>query len=230
MRRGSRVCGSPLTSEEISWDRRGASGAWKGAQQLVGGRQDSETYTEGPCQSTALPSLRQMSAGAHRGCVLEHGIWRADQGRGLRLAVRRQPEGTGVRSSTIRNAHGGSQDHHRSNVPVLSDAQWVGPPLQPFSSSASPCLHEHLGGLPPEPAHVALQLSSLPPHLPAWATCSPRSLPDGLACSNCYPSVLPPGWPAHPNCCLGSFLPDGLVYSSNLWSRLQWEEHMQRWG
>ena len=68
----------------------------------------------------------------HRVWVLERGVWRADPGRGLLLAARRQPEGTGVRSSATWNACVGNPDCHRSEVPLLSDAQGVGPPLQPL--------------------------------------------------------------------------------------------------
>ena len=59
------------------------------------------------------------------------------------FSVRRQPEGKGMRSSTPANAHGGSPDCHRSEGPLLSDAQCVGPALQPLSSHNSRCLHGH---------------------------------------------------------------------------------------
>ena len=98
-----------------------------------------ETYTDGPCHSPACPSLRRVSTGAHGGWGLERGVWRADLGRGLLLAVRRQPEGIGLRSSC-------------------------------------------------------------------------------------------PGWPALPERCLSSFLPDGLVCSGTVWSRLWLGGHTQRWG
>ena len=39
-RRGSCTQGTPIASGEISWDRRGVSGAWRRAQQPVCGRQD----------------------------------------------------------------------------------------------------------------------------------------------------------------------------------------------
>ena len=54
------------------------------------------------------------------------------------MAVRRQPEGMGVRSSTNGNACGGNPDCYRREVPSLSDTQRAGPPLQPLSSHAGP--------------------------------------------------------------------------------------------
>ena len=56
---------------------------------------------------------------------------------GTTLAVRGQPEGMGLRSSATRNACGGSMDRHRSKVPLLSDVQRVGSPLQSLSPCAS---------------------------------------------------------------------------------------------
>ena len=79
----------------------------------------SKTYTGGPCHSPAHSDLRQMSTRTHKGLALEGEIWRADLGRELLLAVKRQSEGMRVRSSTSKNACGGS--HHRSKSPLLSD-------------------------------------------------------------------------------------------------------------
>ena len=84
----------------------------------------SDTHTDGLCHSPARPSLRGVSAGVHRGWVLEHEVWRAVPGRELLLT-----QGMGVRSSSTRNARGGSPDHHRSEAPLLSDVQGEGPPL-----------------------------------------------------------------------------------------------------
>ena len=50
---------------------------------------------------------------AEGGWVLESGVWSADPGRGQLLAVKRQPEGTGVRSSTTRKVCGKSPGYHR---------------------------------------------------------------------------------------------------------------------
>ena len=46
----------------------------------------------------ALPTQpERVATAADKGWVLECGVWRADPGRGLWLAVRRHPEGTGGR-------------------------------------------------------------------------------------------------------------------------------------
>ena len=46
----------------------------------------------------ALPTQpERVSTTADKGWVLECGVWRADPGRGLQLAVRKHPEGMGVR-------------------------------------------------------------------------------------------------------------------------------------
>ena len=190
MSRGSRISGSSLPGGEISGDRRGvsetrrrpATGLWQTGQ--------TETYTDGQCHSPAHPSLRRVSASAHRGGVLEHGAWRADPGRGPLLAVRRQPKGMGVRSSATGNARGGSPDGHRSEVPLLSDVQRGGRPLQLLSSHAGPCLHGQPGRAPTVVgSHATGIASSAPPplphrslsqHHPAWAVHSPRLPPDGL--------------------------------------------------
>ena len=46
VRRGSHIWGSSLTGREISWDRRGPSGARRRAQQPVCGRQDRVRPTQ----------------------------------------------------------------------------------------------------------------------------------------------------------------------------------------
>ena len=136
--------GSPLTGMETSWDRRGASGGSEESaatcQWQVG---QTETYTDGPCHSPVCSNLKWLSASVHGGWGLEHGVWRADPGKGLLLAARRQPEGMGVRSSANVKAHGRSGDHHRSEAPLLSDTQRAGPPLQPLSSHTGPSLLGH---------------------------------------------------------------------------------------
>lgn len=49
----------------------------------------SETYVDGLCHTPACPSLRWVSTGAHKCCVLEHKFRRADSGRGLLLVLSR---------------------------------------------------------------------------------------------------------------------------------------------
>ena len=158
----------------------------------------SETYTDGLCHGTVHPSLRWVSARAHWGWVLELGVQAVNPGRGLLLAVRRRPEGTGGRSSISRSAHGGSPDHTEVKNNCWMMCRGAGPPLQPLSSCTSPCLHGHWGGAPTRASSWSPAItSSTTPH-------------------------LPPGWPACPNHNLGSFLPGRLMYSGNLWSRLWW--------
>ena len=54
-----------------------------------------------PVQRLLTPALptqpERVSTTADKGWVLECGVWRADPGRGLQLAVRKHPEGMGVR-------------------------------------------------------------------------------------------------------------------------------------
>ena len=49
MRRGFHICGGPLSSGEISWDRGGASGSQRRAQQPVCVRQDRVRLTQMVC-------------------------------------------------------------------------------------------------------------------------------------------------------------------------------------
>ena len=93
----------------------------------------SETYTGGPCYGPTHLSLRRVSAGEHGDKVLELGVWRTDPERGLLLIVRRQPEGSEMRSCANRSVHGGNLDRHRGETRLLSDVQGAGPLLQPLS-------------------------------------------------------------------------------------------------
>lgn len=62
-KRGSCNLESPHTNNEISWDRKGASEAWRRAQQLVYGRQDRmKTHTDGLCKLPAHSTPRCTSA------------------------------------------------------------------------------------------------------------------------------------------------------------------------
>ena len=165
------------------------------------------------------PCVLQTQTGVHK-CArwLGAGTWglgsRLDEGTAVSC------EETGMRNSTTGNARGGSPDGHRNAAPLLSETRRAGLPLQPLFSCSGSCPHRHQGGLLLKPGHVPL-LS--PPPLssnPAWVTHLPRLLPDKLTHSNHYPSTLLPGWLICPNCCLGSFLPDRLMCSGNLKSRL----------
>ena len=105
----------------------------------------SETYTDGLRHSPARPRLGSVSASAHRGWELECGDWRANLGKGLLLAARRQPEGTGGRKSITRNACGGNLDCHRTKMPLLSDVQGVELTLQPLCPRTNPLSCQPLG-------------------------------------------------------------------------------------
>ena len=93
-RKESRTLRSPLTSGDISWDRKGASEARRRTQQSAEGRKERDRHrgSELPCCN---PQPR-TPAGTCRGWVLNLRLQRTDPGRGLGLAARRQPEGPGV--------------------------------------------------------------------------------------------------------------------------------------
>ena len=88
-------------------DQLGRKGSFRGSEESTATSLwqagQSDTYTDSPCHSPARPSLRHVSAGVRGGWGLEHEVWRVDLGKALLLAVRRQPEGTGMRSSATRN-------------------------------------------------------------------------------------------------------------------------------
>ena len=114
VRRGSCIWGNPSPQG----DQVGQKGIFRGSEESAATSLwqagQSENSKDGLRHGPVCTILRHS---AHRDWVLECGAWRADPGRGLLLAERRQPEGTGVRRSTTRNACGGITDHHRSKVP-----------------------------------------------------------------------------------------------------------------
>ena len=94
-----------------------------------------------------IPALstqpERVSSDADKDCVPKRGVRRADPGRGLRLALRRHPEGMGVREELYkRDACGGSLNHQRSRVAVLSDARREEPTCS-LCPCACPCLSRH---------------------------------------------------------------------------------------
>ena len=119
----------PPHGGEISWDRKGPSGDQRRMQLMVCGKQDKVRTVHGLCHHPADPRLSRVSPVAEGSWVLESGVWSMDPGRGHLLAVKRQPEGTGVRSSTTGKVCRKSPGHHRSKASFLSGAQGVGPPL-----------------------------------------------------------------------------------------------------
>ena len=70
---------------------------WEEKAAPVRGRQDRVRPLQMVLTTALLPKPERVSTIAHKGWVLERGDWRADPGRGLWLAVRRHPEGTGGR-------------------------------------------------------------------------------------------------------------------------------------
>ena len=163
-------------SREHSWDRGNfrvskgneATGQWKAGQ--------SKICMHGPCCSPAHPSLSCVSPGVEGVWVLESGVWRLDPGSGQLLAVKRQPEGTGVRNSMTRKFCGRSLGHHRNKAPLLSSVQGVGLPLHPLSPPTGPCFHRHWKGCPSEQAHPRLKPRTPRPAqaLGTYAPCLPK--------------------------------------------------------
>ena len=114
---------------------------WKAGQ--------SKNCTHGLYHSPAHPSLSRVSPVVEGGWVLESGVQSADPGRGQLLAVKRQPEGAGVRSSTTGKVCRRSPGKHRNKVSLLSGTQGAGPPLQPPSASMGTGRDTHLSRLAP---------------------------------------------------------------------------------
>ena len=125
---------------------------WEEKAAPVRGRQDRVRPLQMVLTTALLPKPERVSTIAHKGWVLKCGVCRADPGRGLRLAVRRHPEGTGGREELCkRDACGGSPNHPRSRAALLSDAQREEPHCSlsaPVPVPASPDTRNgsHLGG------------------------------------------------------------------------------------
>ena len=80
--RGSHIQGNLLTSGEISWDRRRASGAVRGEQICWSGQKgQSEIHTDGLCHIPKHPCLEHVPNSGHGGWVLGLGDWRTNAGR-----------------------------------------------------------------------------------------------------------------------------------------------------
>ena len=87
---------------ELSWYRGEPHSLWEENMAASVWQQDRVR----PLHRVLTPALptqpERVSTTADKGWVLEGGVCRADRGRGLRLAVRRHPEGTGVREELYR--------------------------------------------------------------------------------------------------------------------------------
>lgn len=80
--RGSHIQGNLLTSGEISWDRRRASGAVRGEQICWSEQEEqSEIHTDGLCHIPEHPCLGHVPNSGHGGWVLGLGDWRTNSGR-----------------------------------------------------------------------------------------------------------------------------------------------------
>ena len=84
-------------SVKISWDRNGPSGDQSRGWSVKG---KTKSCMHGLCHSPAHPSLNHVSPVTEGSWVLEHGDYSEDSGREPLFAVKRQPGGAGVRSST----------------------------------------------------------------------------------------------------------------------------------
>ena len=160
---------------EISWDRKGpfgeskenaAEGLWKAGQ--------SKNCTHGLHCNSVHSSLSRESPAGEGVWVLGSGVWIVDRGREQLLAVKRQCEGTGVRSSTTRKVCGKRPGHHRSKALLFSGAQGVGLPLQPpphllASASVGTGRETHLSRLTHPSSQGLLHLHKLwgPEHCPS---------------------------------------------------------------
>ena len=95
----------------------------------------SGTYTDGPCHPSIPLRLKHMSAGMSKCWVQASGNETTNPGRGLLLAVWRQPEGQKCRAVS-----GRSPGRLGRRTPLLSGMQRAGSALQPplrFFTSAS---------------------------------------------------------------------------------------------
>ena len=122
---------------------------WKAGQ--------SKDCVHGLGHSPAHPSLSHVSPFMEGDWVLKSGIWSADPWRGQLLCVKRQPAGTGVRSSTTGEVCGRCLEHHRAKASLLSGMQGLEPPLQPPFPPAGFCLCRHWEGHSSEQAHPHLK-------------------------------------------------------------------------
>ena len=132
-----------------------ADGLWKAGQ--------SKNCTHSLHSSSVHSSLSHESPIAKGGWVLESGFWSTDPGRGQLLAVKRQPEWIGIRSSTMGKVCGKSPGHCKGNASFLSGAQGSEPSLQHLYPPTSFLgLLRHWEELPFEQARPPLRPGSPP--------------------------------------------------------------------
>ena len=95
-----------------------ADGLWKARQR--------KNCTHDLYQSSVHSSLNRELPVVKGSCVLERRVLSADPGKGQLLAVKRQPEGLGVRGATTGKFYGKSLRHH-SKVSLSSRVQGAEP-------------------------------------------------------------------------------------------------------
>ena len=117
----------------------------------------SKNCRPGLCRCPAPLSLNHGSPVVEEDCVLESVVWNMDRGRGQLLTMERQPEGTGIMSSTTRKASRKSPGHHGSKS--LCGIKEVELPLQPPSLPTDFSLCRRWKGHPSEQAHPPLKSS-----------------------------------------------------------------------
>ena len=154
--------------------------------------------------------------------MLECEVWKANPRWERLWALRKQPEGAGMRSSKTRSARGRSLDGcTKCHCLVMHKAGGCHCRFSPHAPAATAA-----GSAGDSLCTTVITASTASP---TWVIHSPQPLPNGFSLSSRYPSTLLPGWPAHPDHYFGSFWPDGLVCPGYLQSRLWWEKHTQRW-
>ena len=143
--KNSLTVGNTAGTEKDFWGSKenAANGLWKTGQ--------SKNCTHGVHCSSVHSSLGRESHVLKGDWMLESGVWSMNPGRGQLLTVKRQPEGTGVRSSTTGKVCRKGPAHHRSKASLLSGVQGAESPLQHFSPPAGFfSFRGHWEGIPSE--------------------------------------------------------------------------------
>ena len=198
-----------------------AAGLWQTGQ--------SETYTDSPCQ-TCTPVTQGLGAGM---CSLQS---RPREGTALVCG-----ETTWENESKVLHNQECSWRKHGPPQKGSTMAEWLAKGVATIAASLLtpwPLPPPALGRDPTRASShnpvIASSISALSTTKPGW-----HAHPDHQLHSNPHHSTLLPEQTARPICHLGFFLPDGLVCSGNLWSRLfcfrgVWGVHTthtsQRWG
>lgn len=133
----------------------------------------SKNCRPGLCHCPAQLSLNHVSPVVEEGWVLESVVWNMDRGMGQLLTMERQPERTGIMSSTARKVSRKSPGHHGSKSCGIKEVEL---PLQPPSLPTDFSLCRHQKGHPSEQAHPPLKSRLLSPKLQGPEHCPYQSL------------------------------------------------------